>query len=153
MNDRSITPALAVSFLLNADAVVQHFPLPADAEDLALEIAAVLDQVPANQLPNLAVALTSEALASMPDAGGIIDQITDQAVTRSLESADATVVTALLRTLQDNWLGVAMLVVALRSLGGNRLKVGSLDLETKSIYQDLAGFLKFWSGPGNGPTP
>ncbi|WP_455171371.1 hypothetical protein [Azospirillum largimobile] len=145
-----VSPALALSFLLNADEAVRLFPLPAvDPMTEADEIAAILAQLPADRLPALAVVLTQEVLALRPEAGGLLDGIGGQAQTRALDGASLA---ALLQALEENWMGVAILVVALRALGENRLKAGGLDLETRSIYQDLSGFLKVWGRSGDGSS-
>ncbi len=127
-----VPPALAVPFLLNAEAIAFHLP---SAEPIAKEddnaLRAALEKLPYNEF----------LVDTKPSLKPMLTEAKERAEVRGTDSDPTDTTTLLFYLLQNAWL-IPVVVVSLRMLGEFDLKFGENRLKMNSVLKDLAALIR-----------
>ncbi|WP_372394607.1 hypothetical protein ABMY26_00950 [Azospirillum sp. HJ39] len=134
----AIDPALAVFFFVNAPAIAERLPTgaPAMVPDGAEAVAAALRRLPRERVPELLAELVPAVLAADPGLSDMLDEVRRRQVVRS--ASEIAQLLPAVEYVMDHAGVLAAIIVGLRLLGENRVKIGGVEIKTGSVLRELA---------------
>lgn len=131
-------PALAVFFFVNAPAIAERLPTgtPAMVPDEAEAVAEALRRLPRERVPELLAELVPAVLAADPGLSDMLDEVRRRQVVRS--ASEIAQLLPAVEYVMDHAGVLAAIVVGLRVLGENRVKIGGVEIATGSVLRELA---------------
>jgi len=141
MNNKNISPEIALKILLNIDDIMKVLPkLEKDSE--VQKIVCHLQSLPNEDIITLMSAFVTLIVDEKPELQSLIEEIKSRENTRDIHSITKTAIEIWDIVKEDIW-DIGIIVLYLRTLGENRLKGKLFEYEGKSIYEEIRKILKW----------